>query len=175
MKNKNTSVVIKSKKVKRSVGENIFQIVNIVLCGLLCLAILLPVLNIVFASFSDPVEVMKHQGLFLRPIKPTLVAYQYVDKNPNIVTGYMNTIFIVVVGTSLNIVLTLIGAYVLSRKNAMLVKFFTLMIVFTGWNNSILSCSTLIETYRKGLVFDIPCCYQHLQSYCHEDGNGQCS
>ena len=29
MKNKNTSVVIKSKKVKRSVGENIFQIVNI--------------------------------------------------------------------------------------------------------------------------------------------------
>lgn len=131
MKNKNTSVVIKSKKVKRSVGENIFQIVNIVLCGLLCLAILLPVLNIVFASFSDPVEVMKHQGLFLRPIKPTLVAYQYVAKNPNIVTGYMNTIFIVVVGTSLNIVLTLIGAYVLSRKNAMLVKFFTLMIVFT--------------------------------------------
>ena len=35
MKNKNTSVVIKSKQVKRSVGENIFQIVKIVFSGLL--------------------------------------------------------------------------------------------------------------------------------------------
>lgn len=123
--------MIKSKRVKTSLGERIFQVINIILCGLLCLAILLPVLNIVFASLSDPIEVMKHQGLFLRPIKPTLQAYEYVAKNPNIVTGYMNTIMIVVGGTSLNILLTLIGAYVLSRKGTILVKYFTLMVVFT--------------------------------------------
>jgi len=98
---------------------------------MLTLCILIPILNIVFASISDPIEVMKHQGLFLRPIKITGQAYQAVAKNPNIITGYMNTIFIVVVGTSLNLVLTLIGAYVLSRKDVFFNKFLTLMIVFT--------------------------------------------
>jgi len=118
-------------KVKRTTGERIFSAVDAVICALLCLAILLPILNIFFASFSDPVEVMKHQGLFLRPIKPTMQAYGYVAKNPNIVSGYINTIIVVVCGTSLNILLTLIAAYVLSRKDARLVKYLTMMVVFT--------------------------------------------
>lgn len=118
-------------KVRRTVGEQIFNVINIVICTLIMLCILLPILNIVFASFSDPVEVMKHEGLFLYPIKPTVQAYQLVAKNPNILSGYMNTVFVVVVGTCLNLVLTLIGAYTLSRKGVLLNKFFTLLIVFT--------------------------------------------
>ncbi|MDY4611448.1 MAG: carbohydrate ABC transporter permease [Sphaerochaetaceae bacterium] len=118
-------------KVKLTVGERIFNVVNVILCALLALCILVPILNIVFASFSDPVEVMKHEGLFLHPIKFSTQAYQAVAKNPNILSGYMNTLFVVVIGTSLNIVLTLIGSYVLSRKGVMLNRFFTLMIVFT--------------------------------------------
>lgn len=124
-------VVYIAKKVKRSAEEEAFHVVNILLTLGLCLAILLPILNIVFASFSDPVEVMKHQGLFLRPVKPTLIAYKLVAKNPNILSGYLNTIMIVVCGTCLNVFMSLIGAYVLSRKNARLVKYFTLMVVFT--------------------------------------------
>ena len=118
-------------KVKRTLGENIFNIINIIICTLLVLAVLLPVLNILFASLSDPVEVMKRDTLFLRPYGFTTIAYKIVADNPNILSGYLNTIFIVVVGTSLNILLSLIGAYVLSRKGTMLVKFFTMMIVFT--------------------------------------------
>lgn len=116
---------------RRTPGEIVFSVIDVIICALLCLAILLPILNIFFASFSDPIEVMKHSGLFLRPVKPTLQAYQYVAKNPNIISGYMNTLFVVLCGTTLNIVLTLIAAYVLSRKDAKLVKFFTLMVVFT--------------------------------------------
>lgn len=118
-------------KVKRTLGENIFNIINIIICTLLVLAVLLPVLNILFASLSDPVEVMKRDTLFLRPYGFTTIAYKIVADNPNILSGYLNTIFIVVVGTSLNILLSLIGAYVLSRKGTMFVKFFTMMIVFT--------------------------------------------
>lgn len=118
-------------KVRTTTGEKIFDIINIIICCLLVLAVLIPIMNIVFASLSDPGEAMKHDGLFLRPYGFTFQSYKIVAKNPNIVTGYMNTIFVVVVGTALNIVLTLIGAYVLSRKGAMLVKIFTLMVVFT--------------------------------------------
>ena len=118
-------------KVKTTIGERIFDIFNIVICMLLCLAILVPVLNILFASLSDPVEVMKTDGLILWPKGFSTAAYRIVAKNPNIVSGYMNTIFVVVAGTCLNILLSLIGAYVLSRKDAMLVKFFTMFVVFT--------------------------------------------
>ncbi len=118
-------------KIKMTVGERVFSIANYIICGLLTLAILIPIVNIVFASFSDPVEVMKRDGLFLRTYGFTTIAYEVVARNPNILSGYLNTIFIVVVGTALNILLSLIGAYVLSRKNAMLVKVFTLLIVFT--------------------------------------------
>ncbi len=116
---------------KRSVGEIIFDNINILITGLLALIILLPLLNILFASVSDPIMVMKHQGLFLRPYGFGLETYKSVLSNPNIIIGYRNTLFIVLVGTSLNVILTLIGAYVLSRKNVLWNTFFTLMIVFT--------------------------------------------
>ncbi|MDL2228852.1 carbohydrate ABC transporter permease [Treponema sp. OttesenSCG-928-L16] len=120
-----------SRTTKIGIGERIFDFFNVLITLLLALAIVVPMLNILFASISDPIEVMKHEGLFLWPRGFNLAAYQAVLKNPNIVSGYMNTIFIVVVGTSLNIVLTLIGAYVLSRKNVFWVRPLTLMIVFT--------------------------------------------
>ena len=123
--------MIKAKKVRYTTGEKILHVVIVVLCTFISLAILLPMLNILFGAFSDPYEVMKHSGLFIYPVKPTLYNFSLVFNNPSIFTGYMNTIFVVVVGTTINVFLSLIGAYVLSRKGAMLVKFFTLMIVFT--------------------------------------------
>ena len=118
-------------KIKLPLGERIFNVVNIIICTLITLAILLPLINILFASCSDPIEVMKTSKLFLYPKKPTTIAYEQVFKNKDILTGYSNTIFVVVVGTSLNLVMTLIGAYVLSRKGPMLIKFFTVLVVFT--------------------------------------------
>ena len=52
-------------------------------------------------------------------------------KNGDILRGYGNTIFVVVVGTALNIVLTALGAYFLSRKNVMLKKPIMMMILLT--------------------------------------------
>ena len=121
----------KTGRVRYTTGEQVMHVINVVLCTLLSLAVLLPILNILFGAFSDPYEVMKHSGLFLYPVKPTFYNFSLVFQNPSILTGYLNTIFVVVVGTALNVLLSLVGAYVLSRKGAMLVKFFTLMIVFT--------------------------------------------
>ncbi|MBQ2527967.1 MAG: hypothetical protein II544_04365, partial [Spirochaetales bacterium] len=84
------NLVIKSKKVRYTVGEQIFHVVNVIICGLLSLAVLLPILNILFGAFSDPYEVMKHSGLFLYPVKPTLYNFSLVFRNPSILTGYLN-------------------------------------------------------------------------------------
>ena len=74
---------------------------------------------------------MGHSGLLLWPLNPTLEAYQAVFKNQDIWTGYGNTLFIVVVGTLLDMLFTLVASYVLSRKNYMLKRFFTVMVVFS--------------------------------------------
>ena len=118
-------------KVRYTAGEQVFHAIVVVVTLLLSLAVIIPLMSILFASFSDPFEVMKHSGIYWHPIKPSLYSYQMVFQDKSILTGSMNTIFVVVVGTSLNLVLTIISAYVLSRKGPMFVKFFTLMIVFT--------------------------------------------
>ena len=118
-------------KVKISKAERVFGIFNYAITGLLALAILVPLLNILFSSFSDPVKVMAHKGMILRPLGFTLDAYKAVARNPNILTGYRNTIFVVAVGTCLNLFLTLLGSYVLSRKNVLFNPLFTMLIVFT--------------------------------------------
>lgn len=122
-------------KVRYTNGEKALHVIIVVVCAFLSLAVLLPMLNILFGAFSDPYEVMKHSGLFIYPVGPTFYNFKLVFQNPSILTGYLNTIFVVVVGTGLNVFLSLIGAYVLSRKGAALVKVFTLMIVFTMYFN----------------------------------------
>ncbi len=118
-------------KVKYTAGEQIFHAFVVLVTILLVLAVIIPLMSIVFASFSDPFEVMKHTGIYWHPEKFSLYSYKMVFQDKSILTGYMNTIFVVVVGTSLNLALSIIAAYVLSRKGPRLIKFFTLMIVFT--------------------------------------------
>lgn len=118
-------------KIKDSPMERIFDVFNIIFFILIVIVILLPLLHILFASFSDPVQVMKYKGVILRPLNFTLDSYKSVAKNPNILSGYGNTLFIVAVGTVLNLFLTLLAAYVLSRKNFMWSNIITVLIVFT--------------------------------------------
>lgn len=157
----------RSIKMKTSLSSKVFDVCNVTFMCLLIVIIIIPLLHVVSASFSNPSSYVLHEGLLLRPIDFCLDAYQAVLRNKNILTGYMNTIFIVVVGTTLNIVATLIAAYVLSRKNVMWNNAFMMLIVFsmyfnggmipfylvvkaTGLNNSVWSLilPTAISTYN---------------------------
>lgn len=102
-----------------------------IVLGLLSLAFLYPMVHVLMASFSDPSRLMAHQGLLLWPDGFSLEGYKVVLENPNIVVGYQNTLIYVVCGTALNIFLTSLGAYVLSRRKLMFKKPLTFMIVFT--------------------------------------------
>ena len=138
-------------KVRYTAGEQVFHAIVVVVTLLLSLAVIIPLMSILFASFSDPFEVMKHSGIYWHPIKPSLYSYQMVFQDKSILTGYMNTIFVVVVGTSLNLVLTIISAYVLSRKGPMFVEFCTFMIVFTMYSH-VGTISTYIIVDKLHLV-----------------------
>src|SRR5262249_29474643 len=74
---------------------------------------------------------VSHTGMLFFPQGFTLGAYELVLKNPNIMTGYQITLFVVVAGTLLNLLLTSMGAYMLSRKGIRWTAPLVLYIVFT--------------------------------------------
>lgn len=112
-------------------SDIIFNMVNSILLVFVALATLYPILHVLFASFSDAMELMKHKGLMLWPQGFSLVSYRYVLGNKMVMRGYLNTIFVVLLGTFTSIVLTSICAYVLSRKNFFWRTLFTQIIIFT--------------------------------------------
>ncbi len=121
--------------IKRSKGERIYGVFNGMVLLLVALATLYPFLYVVFASVSEPLKLLTRQGLLWYPAGITWNAYKKVFANSSIYSGYLNTIFYVVAGTTVNIIATSVAAYVLSRKQLMLRRFFTLMIIFTMYFN----------------------------------------
>lgn len=128
---KTNKVVAIEHKMKSSLGSRVFDIFNVLLMCTMMLLILIPLLHVLSASFSDPSAYVRHEGLLWHPLDFCLDAYKAVAKNKNILTGYMNTIFIVVVGTTINLISTLVAAYCLSRKNVMWNGVLMLAIVFS--------------------------------------------
>ncbi len=127
MKNKTQ----KALKVKRSRGEQIFSVFNyIFMVGIIILCIY-PVWYVAMASFSDSNLLTMHTGPLLWPEGFNLNAYTKVFKNPMILKGYMNTMFLLLVGVPINIMMTALGAYFLSRKRVLFQKPIMIAIMFT--------------------------------------------
>lgn len=118
-------------KIKVSMGEKIFSVFNYIFMILLMIAMIYPMWYVLVASFSDAIQLSAHEGLLIKPLGFTLDAYKLMAKNPMILGGYGNTLFVLALGLVFNLVLTCIGAYVMSRRNVLLGKPITLMIIFT--------------------------------------------
>lgn len=126
---KEYTVKKRGRKKYISVENIIFDSIKYVLLILLTIACLYPILHIIFASVSEPNSLMAHQGVLLKPLGFTLDGYRLVFKDNSILIGYRNTIFYVVLGTAVNMVMTIMGAYVLSRRGLYFKK--PLMIIIT--------------------------------------------
>ncbi|WP_426447378.1 carbohydrate ABC transporter permease [Paenibacillus sp. S-38] len=118
---------------RRTWEERMFDGSNALFMVLLSILTLYPFLYVAFASLSDPASLMQHRGLLLMPEGFSLDAYKAVFDNPMIPAGYRNTLFYVTAGTAINLFMTSLGAYVLSRKglyfrNAMM--FFIVLTMF---------------------------------------------
>lgn len=112
-------------------ASKIFNVCNNILMCALILIMMYPMLYVTFASLSDSSALMRHSGILLYPLQPTLKTYAMVLKNPMIGSGYLNTLIVVISGVALNMVMTSLTAYVLSRKRLAARRFFTFFIVFT--------------------------------------------
>lgn len=114
-----------------SLGEHIFRVCNTLFLSALMIVTMYPILYVAFASFSEPALMMAHKGILWKPLGFSLETYGAVFSNPMILLGYRNTLFIVIVGVALNLLLTSFAAYALSRKTLEYRKQLTLFIVFT--------------------------------------------
>jgi putative aldouronate transport system permease protein len=117
--------------IRSSASDKTFDIITYVILSALVIVTLYPLLYVAFASFSDATQLMAHKGLIYKPLGFSLEAYKSVFKNPGIIKGYGNTLFILVAGVSINLLLTAVAAYVMSRRSVMWNNFFTFLIVFT--------------------------------------------
>lgn len=102
---------------RKTTGDVVFDVIVYILAvtvGLLCLY---PILHVLCASFSDPSRLMGYRGLMLKPLGFTLNGYKLVFSDDRILIGYRNTAVYVGLGTLVNMVMTVMGAYTLSRKN----------------------------------------------------------
>lgn len=117
-------------KMKNRHKNTIFDYFNYVILTLFAISILVPFLHLLTISLSTS-TVAVQSGLHLFPKDPILVNYKKVVQSKFIWTGYKNTIIRVVLGTSLQLFFTAIGAYVLSKKYFPHRSFWTMFIVFT--------------------------------------------
>lgn len=118
---------MKFKKIKKL---SAFQIFLVVLLFLITLTMIIPLLNILAVSLSDPTMSVKMSGLDIIPKKLNFINYKVVLSLPVLVKALFNSIFITVVGTIINIFLTTTAAYVLTRPGLIFKKVIMVFLIF---------------------------------------------
>lgn len=118
-------------KKKNSNSFSIFNLFNICILSILALLCIYPIWYVLMASLSNGNLIMQHSGLLLLPIKPNTAAYIAVFKNKMILSGYLNTIKILIISLILQITMTSIGAYFFSRERVLFKKPLMFMITLT--------------------------------------------
>jgi putative aldouronate transport system permease protein len=120
----------KSEFARHSLGDKSILIAGYILLGLFVVAIVLPVVYIILASFIDPVT-LQNSGLTFDFSKWTLTAYERVMSNGQIWVGFKNAVIYSVLFTILSVAVTLLAAYPMSRPDFRGRGFFNIIFVIT--------------------------------------------
>ena len=115
--------------IKDSRGDRIFSTLNYVFLSIILIIILYPLIYTVSASFSAPSAVITGR-VTLFPVDFSLVGYQKIFEHPTLVKGMLNSIFYTVVGSAVSVVLTMLAAYPLTRKDLPGRRFLTVLFFF---------------------------------------------
>jgi len=127
--------------IRESGSDRAFNVVNYVVLTIALIVVLYPLVYVVSASFSSSYAVLSGK-VWLWPVDPSLDGYKAIFKNKNILTGFQNTLFYTLAGTFVNVVMTVLAAYPLSRRDFRGRNKFMLLFVFTMMFNG-----GLIPTY----------------------------
>ena len=122
-------------KLKSSPIDRIYLGVIYAFLAVFTLIVLYPLIYVVSCSFSSAESLVRGQVFFL-PVNLSLQGYDAVFNNKQVWTGYMNTIIYTVTGTLVGVIVTIIGAFVLSRREFpmrnVLAGLFTVTMFFSG-------------------------------------------
>lgn len=117
-------------RLKKLQSGNIFDVLNYIILFILSLTTIYPLLYVLSYSLSGVTAIIKGQ-VYLWPVDVTLDGYKLLFQDNQIWISYLNTIIYTVVGTFISIIITLSGAYALSRKHYSLRSPIMLMIAAT--------------------------------------------
>ncbi len=107
----------KRNRVRETRKDRIFNACNILFWILILFIVLYPLWLILIASVSDPDAVLQAKVL-LWPVDFSLMGYETVLQNTELLGSYLNSVFYTVVGSALSVIISLAAAYALSRKFA---------------------------------------------------------
>ncbi len=124
----------------RTRGEKSFAVFNYIFMTLLCVICIYPLWYVLVASLSDPVLLYMQRGILVWPLGEWSVrGYQLVMENPNIPLGFRNTLIYLGIGTFINMLITTMAAYGLSRKDCY-------------WNGKIMKLIAFTMYFAGGLI-----------------------
>ena len=125
----------KAKKVKRSGSDQRLEICLIIIMSVIGVIMLYPLLVVLSTSFSAPSAVTSGK-VWLFPVDFSIQGYKAVFRTNDVLIGYRNSLFYMIFGTIVNLFMTLITAYPLSRDDlvgqGIIMKLFTFTMIFSG-------------------------------------------
>lgn len=121
--------------IKETKADRIFNIINTTVLSILLLLVLYPLIYVVSASVSDP-DMVNAGKMWLWPRGLNFEGYTRVFQDRQIWIGYRNTILITLIGTAINLLMTVTAAFSLSRKDFygrnVITAIFTFTMFFSG-------------------------------------------
>lgn len=111
-------------------ADKVFNVANYIFLTIILLLVLYPLIFVLSASLSNPALVLKGE-MWLWPKEFTLESYVKVFENKGILNGFYNTFKYTIIGTTINVILTIMAAYPLSRKDFRGRNVIMAMFVFT--------------------------------------------
>ena len=121
---------------KTTAGDRIFYTLIFIFLTLFFLIVLYPCIFVISASFSSGTAVQSGRVVLL-PVDLSLEGYRTVFNTTTVWLGFRNSLFYTVVGTIINIVMTMTTAYCLSRSDVPGRNIFMLMFTFTMFFNAV--------------------------------------
>ena len=115
--------------IRKSASDIAAKIVAYVLTAGFAIVCVLPMWHVLVASFSDPIRLALYEVFLFKPLSFSVEGYELLFSYNNLWRSYLNTIIYTVSATALGLLLDLLAAYVLSRKNLMFKRFLMIVII----------------------------------------------
>ncbi|MBP1991762.1 putative aldouronate transport system permease protein [Paenibacillus eucommiae] len=126
---------LRQNRIGQTKGDQMFSVLNYLILSMTLLIVLYPLVFVLIASLSSPETVIRGE-VWIWPKGFNLDAYSRVFQNKDIMSGYLNTIMYTIAGTAINLVMTVLAAYPLSRKDLkgrnVIVMFMMFTMFFSG-------------------------------------------